>query len=191
MIRGIIFDCFGVLYHGSLDYLRELAPPARVDEVTDLSHSYDYGYITQDDYFSGVGQAIGRTADEVAQICKEQHVRNEKLIAYVRTLRPTYKTALLSNVGRGFVESLFTPAELDDLFDAEILSNEAGMAKPSRGIFQLTADRLEVPVEECVMIDDSSRNVDGARATGMQAILFKNTEQFVGQLEGLLGAKNA
>lgn len=185
MIRGIIFDCFGVLYHGSLDYLRELAPPERVDEVTDLSHSYDYGYITQADYFSGVGQVIGKAADEVRQICREQHVRNEVLVEYVRTLRPAYKTALLSNVGRGFVESLFTAEELKALFDVEILSNEVGMVKPSAGIYQLTADRLGLSPEQCVMVDDIDRNVEGARAAGMQGILYQNMGQFRRELAAL------
>lgn len=191
MIRGIIFDCFGVLYHGSLDYLRELAPPNRVGEVTDLSHSYDYGYITQADYFSGVGQVIGKTSDEVRQICREQHVRNEALVEYARTLRPAYKTALLSNVGRGFVESLFTTEELKALFDVEILSNEVGMAKPSVGIYQLTADRLELLPEQCVMIDDIDRNVEGARAVGMYGILYRNMDQFRTELELLLEGDNA
>jgi len=185
VIRGIIFDCFGVLYHGSLDYLRELAPPERVDEVTDLSHSYDYGYITQADYFSGVGQVIGKAADEVRQICREQHVRNEVLVEYVRTLRPAYKTALLSNVGRGFVESLFTAEELKALFDVEILSNEVGMVKPSAGIYQLTADRLGLSPEQCVMVDDIDRNVEGARAAGMQGILYQNMGQFRRELAAL------
>ncbi|MDX2776335.1 HAD-IA family hydrolase [Streptomyces caniscabiei] len=191
MIRGIIFDCFGVLYHGSLDYLRELAPPDRVGEVTDLSHSYDYGYITQVDYFRGVGEVIGKTADEVRQICKEQHVRNEVLVGYVRTLRPAYKTALLSNVGRGFVESLFTAEELKELFDAEVLSNEVGMAKPNVGIYQLTADRLGLSPRQCVMIDDIDRNVQGARAAGMRGILYQNMKQFQRELAALTEGDDA
>ena len=191
MIRGIIFDCFGVLYHGSLDYLRELAPPDRVGEVTDLSHSYDYGYITQSDYFIGVGQVIGRTPDEVRQICQEQHVRNGVLVDYVRSLRPAYKTALLSNVGRGFIESLFTDEELKELFDAEILSNEVGMAKPSAEIYQFAANKLGLSPDQCVMIDDIGRNVEGARTVGMQGILYQNMKQFRTELTSLLEGKDA
>lgn len=191
MIRGIIFDCFGVLYHGSLDYLRELAPPDRTDEVTNLSHSYDYGFITQADYFTGVGEIIGKDAREVERICEEQHVRNEALIDFVRTLRPTYKTALLSNVGRGFVESLFTPTELRELFDVEILSNEVGMAKPSTGIYQLTAERLGLRPEECVMVDDLARNVEGAQMVGMSGIVYQNFRLMTIELQLLTEGTNA
>ncbi|HJP81634.1 MAG TPA: HAD-IA family hydrolase [Candidatus Saccharimonadales bacterium] len=185
MIRGIIFDCFGVLYHGSLEHLRDLAPIERVQEVTDLSHSYDYGYISQKEYFSGIGEIIGRTPDEVDAICKEQHVRNERLISFIQTLRQHYKIALLSNVGRGFIEELFTERELSELFAVEVLSNEVGMAKPSAAIYELTATRLGLDPEECIMIDDIERNVQGAVAVGMQGIVYQNFSQLVQDFEKL------
>lgn len=191
MIRGIIFDCFGVLYHGSLDYLRELAPPDRIDEVTNLSRSYDYGFIAQTDYFTGVGEVVGKTAEEIERICEEQHVRNETLIIFVRSLRSTHKTALLSNVGRGFIESLFTDTELRELFDVEILSNEVGMAKPSAGIYQLAAEKLGLHPEECVMIDDINRNVEGAKAVGMQGIVYQNVRQMTAELRLLTEVADA
>jgi HAD superfamily hydrolase (TIGR01509 family) len=191
VIRGIIFDCFGVLYHGSLDHLRDMAPAGRVQEVTDLGHSFDYGYITSADYFAGVGAVLGRTPKEIEQICREQHVRNEPLVAYIRTLRPAYKIALLSNVGRGFVEGLFSANELTELFDTEVLSNEVGMAKPSAGIFELTAERLELRPEECVMIDDIPRNVEGAVAVGMKGVVYDSMDQMKAELAVLLGQNNA
>ena len=183
MIRGIIFDCFGVLYHGSLEHLRDLAPIERVQEVTDLSHSYDYGYITQNDYFRGIGEIIGKTPDEVDAICKEQHVRNERLISFIYSLRQQYKVALLSNVGRGFIEELFSEKELSELFSAEVLSNEVGMAKPSAAIYKLTAERLELSPEECIMIDDIERNVEGATAVGMQGIVYQSFSQLMREFD--------
>lgn len=190
MIRGIIFDCFGVLYHGSLDHLRELAPADRVSEVTDLSHSYDYGFISQADYFKGVGLILGQSASEVEAICRRQHVRNEPLIAYAKSLRPRYKVGLLSNVGRGFIEELFTPRELHELFDAQVLSNEVGMAKPGSAIFELTAQRLGLDMSECVMIDDSARNTSGAEMVGMSGVLYESVTGLRDELRKL-GVANA
>ena len=37
--------------------------------------------------------------------------------------------------------------------------------------------------EECLFVDDKQINVDGARATGMQAILFTDTRQFEEELK--------
>ena len=191
MIRGIIFDCFGVLYHGSLDHLRELTPPERQQELSDLSHSYDYGYITQADYFEGVGLLIGRSAIEVGQICHAQHIRNNEMIALVKSLKTHYKTALLSNVGRGFIEGLFTKDELMTLFDVDVLSNEIGMRKPNREIYEYTAMKLGLDPSECIMIDDSPQNISGAKDAGMEGIVSISTEQTVSELKVLLGDYHA
>ena len=39
--------------------------------------------------------------------------------------------------------------------------------------------------EECLFVDDKQINVDGARATGMQAILFTDKSQFEEDLKRL------
>lgn len=45
MIRGILFDCFGVLYGGSLETLASMAPTERRQEIHDINSAKDYGYI--------------------------------------------------------------------------------------------------------------------------------------------------
>jgi putative hydrolase of the HAD superfamily len=185
MIRGIIFDCFGVLYRGSLQHLSELVSPERQQELMDLSHGSDYGYISREDYFQQVGELTSLSANEVEQLTAAQHIRNESLIAVVRSLRPEYKIALLSNVGRGVIERLFTPIELEELFDAVVLSNEVGMVKPYAEIYELTAAKLTLSPQECIMIDDLLTNIEGAQVTGMQGIVYQSTEQVQQQLTAL------
>jgi putative hydrolase of the HAD superfamily len=191
VIRGIIFDCFGVLYQGSLGYLRELTPPEHMQELNDLSHASDYGYITHDDYFTQVGAIIGRPPKEVAKIIAAKHVRNEEMFMYVRELREQYKTAFLSNVGRGVVQELFTSAELSELFDVETLSSEVSMVKPNPEIYEYTAAQLGLASYECVMIDDIAENIIGARSTGMQGIVYKDITHCKQELTKLLDQNNA
>lgn len=168
MIHAVIFDCFGVLVHGSLDHLRSLAPPERLAELNDLSHNSDYGYVSEKEYLQGVGDLLGCSAQEVYDIIHAQYVRNEEMIALVRSLRGQYKTALLSNVGRGVIAGLFTQEELESLFDVVVLSSEVGMVKPHPDIYELVAQRLGVVSSECIMIDDIPANTAGAEAAGMQ-----------------------
>jgi HAD superfamily hydrolase (TIGR01509 family) len=186
MIKGVIFDCFGVLVHGSLDHLRSLAPPARLHELNDLSHNSDYGYVSQADYLQGVGDLLGRSASEVAAIIHAQYVRNESMIALAQSLRGEYKVALLSNVGRGVIRQLFTPAELDVLFDAVILSSEVGMVKPHADAYELAAHQLDLTPNECLMIDDLPANIAGAEATGMQGVLCSDITQCIVDVRALL-----
>lgn len=189
MVRGIIFDCFGVLYHGSLGHLRDITPPERRDELMDLSHSSDLGYVTKEDYLKAVASYTNTSEQEIETILKTDHVRNLAMVDLVRSLRSEYKVALLSNVGQHIIDHLFTPADVDELFDTVVLSSDVHMMKPDPAIFELTAQRLGLLPEECVMIDDIEVNIDGAKRAGMQGIICVSTEQTTNDLHVLLGEK--
>jgi hypothetical protein len=84
MIRGIIFDCFGVLYEGSISVLRRLCPPEKLDELNDLNKQTDYGYITTDEYIEGLAGLLGTSSDEIISLISHSHIRNQLLIDEVR-----------------------------------------------------------------------------------------------------------
>lgn len=186
MIRAIIFDCFGVLYQGSLEHLRDLTPPEKRDELSDISRSSDYGYISYDEYMENVAQLTGKSKSNIEHIVQADHIRNEAMVALVRELRPDFKIGLLSNVGRDLIRRLFTADELDDMFDAVVLSSEVGMTKPYPEIYELMAERLGVAPDECVMIDDMPGNIEGACLTGMEGVVFTTTHETATQLHVLL-----
>ena len=191
MIRGIIFDCFGVLCHGSLDYLRSIVPPQHLQELNDLSHSSDYGFLSEQEYVDAAGKLLGKTGSEVREIIQAQCIRNEDVIALASRLHGEYKTALLSNVGRGRINTLFTPDELMNVFDTVILSSEVGMVKPNADIYHLAATRLGLDLSECIMIDDILRNVDGAKAVGMHGLVCASAKQCETDLMNILEAQRA
>lgn len=176
MIRAIIFDCFGVLYQGSLEHLHELTPYEKREQLMDLSRSSDYGYVSYEDYLQQVATLTGRSTTEIEHIVTADHVRNEPLVEMVRSLRADFKVGLLSNVGRDLMTRLFTEQELSSMFDVTVLSSEVGMIKPNPEIFELTAERLGVSASECLMIDDIADNIAGAKAVGMQGVVFTTTE---------------
>jgi HAD superfamily hydrolase (TIGR01509 family) len=62
---------------------------------------------------------------------------------------------------------------LEAFVDALVVSGEAGVSKPHRGIFDLALDRLQAKRGEAVMVGDSwSADIAGARAAGIRAIWF-------------------
>lgn len=191
MIRGIIFDCFGVLAHGSLEYLRSMVAPERLEELNDFSVRSDRGFVSRDEYMKQVGLLLGKTPQEVDSIVRTQHFRSEVMIQWAGTLHGPYKTALLSNIGRSVIEELFTEDELHDLFDAAILSSEIGMVKPEPQVFEYAATQLSLLPEECVMIDDLVSNIEGAKAVGMHGIVFKDIEQCKAELAYIIGSTRA
>lgn len=183
MVKAIIFDCFGVLYHGSLTHMYELVPPDRHLELKDLNHASDQGYITMADYASGVAELTGtHSVDDIERLIRADHIRNQPLVEYVRALKQVYTVGLLSNVGKGVVERLFSDDERRELFDEVVLSSVVGMVKPFPEIFLYTAARLGVAPGECLMIDDLSDNIEGARTAGMQGIVYHTTAQLQDEL---------
>lgn len=171
MIRGIIFDCFGVLYEGSISTLRRLCPPEKLDELDDLNKQTDYGYITTDEYIEGLARLLGKPSDEVASLVSHSHVRNQPLIDEVQRLKGEgYVLAMLSNVGNGSIERLFPGDQLTELFDVVVLSYKEHMVKPHPAIFTLTAERMGLAPGQCVMIDDLATNCEGAEVAGMISI---------------------
>jgi epoxide hydrolase-like predicted phosphatase len=110
-------------------------------------------------------------------------VPNTELIAYFKSMRPRYRTALLSNsfVGaRREEEARFGFAAMTDLI---VYSHEEGMSKPDRRIFELTWRRLGVQPQEMLFLDDVEPNVLAARACGVHAILFRDNAQAIAAIE--------
>ncbi|MDE6846945.1 MAG: HAD family hydrolase [Lachnospiraceae bacterium] len=65
-----------------------------------------------------------------------------------------------------------------------VTSEEAGREKPSREVFDLCLKKLELPPEEVCCIGDSLvKDVEGAKAIGMHAILFHPKEPRAQQYE--------
>lgn len=191
MIKAVIFDCFGVLSQGSLDYLSSLASPESRAEVRAISYRSDYGHISHQEYLDEMSVLVGLSPNEIKQIFEKQHVRNEPLVEFVKQLRKQYKTALLSNIGRDMMSTLFSAEEQAALFDTVVLSSDIGMVKPYPEIYELTATRLAVAPEECVMIDDILRNVEGAEAVGMKGLQYISNEQVMSELKNVLEQGNA
>ena len=61
--------------------------------------------------------------------------------------------------------------------DAVVLSGEAGAEKPEVAAFQAAADALELPLNDCVMVDDSILNVRAAVEAGMVGFLYTSFDR--------------
>jgi HAD superfamily hydrolase (TIGR01509 family) len=73
-------------------------------------------------------------------------------------------------------EGLRLHPELAALLDVIVVSGQERVLKPAPAIFATLCDRAGVAPGDCVFVDDSPRNVAGARAAGMDAIHFTTPE---------------
>ena len=95
------------------------------------------------------------------------------MFALVEELRDLgLRVALLSNSWG----NTYPRERIDALLDPVVISAEVGLRKPLAPIYELTFDRLGLPAERTVFIDDAEPNVLGARAVGMRALLHTDAE---------------
>lgn len=57
-------------------------------------------------------------------------------------------------------------------FDGTLISADVKLVKPQREIYDLLCSKFSLKPEECVFIDDSAANIEGAEVAGMSGIVF-------------------
>lgn len=188
MIRAVIFDCFGVLINGTFDevYARAGGDPLQdADFIDELIGSANLGLITQAQMRQQVLAKTGISEDSWQQALVTTQYPSEDLLVYALSLKDRFKIAILSNANLGTLERKFTPEQLA-IFDTVVVSAEVHVMKPDPAIFRLTAEKLGVKPIECIFIDDSQGFCEAAKAVGMQAVCYKNFQQFKTDVELLL-----
>jgi 2-haloacid dehalogenase len=62
------------------------------------------------------------------------------------------------------------------------VSGDEGLLKPEPEIYDLLLTRYGLKADDCIFIDDSQENVQGARAVGMHAIHFVESMDLAAEL---------
>jgi putative hydrolase of the HAD superfamily len=114
---------------------------------------------------------------------------NLEMIELMRELKARGKRmAMLTNNVREW-EPLWRPMlPVDEIFETVVDSGFVGCRKPEAKIYELTLERLGLPAEACLFIDDLLPNCEGARAAGMSAVHFRDNEQAIAEIRAALTA---
>jgi putative hydrolase of the HAD superfamily len=113
---------------------------------------------------------------------------NERMISYMRELRSRgYRMAICTNNVREWERLWRAKLPVEEIFDVVVDSAFVGTRKPERRIYEITLERLAVPAERAVLIDDLELNCQAAQDMGMKAIWFRETERAIAEVEAALG----
>jgi epoxide hydrolase-like predicted phosphatase len=184
MIRAIIFDFGGVLVRTEDSTSRrqlEARLGLRERELdrlvfdSDVSIRATVGDVSDSAVWENVAANLKLAADQMA-IFRSDFWAGDKLdqelVALLASMRPPYKTAILSNAWSSGRETIARRFGLERAVDTIIISAEERLAKPDPRLYQLVARRLGVMPDEAVLVDDYLPNVEGARAAGWRAIHY-------------------
>jgi putative hydrolase of the HAD superfamily len=189
MIKAVIFDCFGVLVGQGFAYTYSLAggDPSRDREfVKGILGQANLGLITEDSFDEAVSSRLGISIAQWRQAISRSELPDEQLLDYIKGLRQNYKTAVMSNTNTGVLSIKIGEAKLIECFDEVIASADVGVVKPDPRIYELTAKKLGVNLNECVFVDDRQVFVEAGESLGMKGILYQGFNDFKSKLEKLL-----
>lgn len=116
---------------------------------------------------------------------EEDRRRWRKLLAAVK--EEGLATAILSNDPGGPGADPIRAWQQQGLVDHVILSGEVGAEKPSPEIFSIVGDKLDLPVRDLVLVDDSILNIRGAVDAGMIGIFYQQFDRAIVEITGVLG----
>lgn len=99
-----------------------------------------------------------------------------------------YGVYIISNFGEYAWGEAVKAGAIDflDMVDGYLVSYMIKKVKPEPEIFEELLARYGLKREECIFIDDSATNVEGAEAVGIKGILFTGYEAACAELERLI-----
>ena len=195
---AVLFDIGGVLYIQNTSAYRKWEvclglPEGRLSEIVygnPVAQRATVGEATETEVWHHVEQRLGLTSDQLDALRHdvwEGGAWNTELLDFIRSLRPQYKTATISDAWPGAREGVKEYVN-SDLFDVIVFSAEEGLSKPEPEIYRRALSRLDVVPQDAIYVDDRLKNVQGARQVGMHALHFADSVGVRQEIERLLGS---
>ncbi|MEY9925402.1 epoxide hydrolase-like predicted phosphatase [Catenulispora sp. GP43] len=195
-IRAIVLDIGGVLEmtpDTGLDQRWEAAfGPGWADRVGAVFDAGEIGRITLDDVHEQAAGILGVPTARFEAYMEDAWADylgtyNTEMADYWRARRAEgYTTAIISNSFVGAREREEEAYRFSELTDLIVYSHEVGIKKPDAAIFELCLERLGLPAEQVVFVDDYGPHCEAARKLGMAAVRFEDTAQAIRDLDELL-----
>lgn len=198
-LRAVFFDLGGVIVRTEYQAPRERLAQRLGLSYDDLvrivfesksSREASLGRIDTEAHWEAVLQSLGLPSEHKESVRADffaGDIIDLELVNFLRSLRPAYKTGLISNAWPDLRDYIVRQG-LADAFDYMVISAEVGVMKPEAKIYQIALGQAQVRPNEAVFVDDFIENVYGAQVVGMHAVHFREPEETLTTLKRLLGA---
>ncbi len=128
--------------------------------------------------FAAVGVALDEEAvEQIAAAYRSGYVAARRVVdgaaALLEAVRPHARVAIVSNNLLAEQRDKLHFCGIASLVDALVVSEDVGISKPDRGIFDVALARLGVTAGDAVMFGDSwTADIAGAARAGIRAVWF-------------------
>lgn len=190
-IKAIIFDFGGVIF--DIDFnktclafsdigVNDFAERYSLKNADPLFQHLEKGRFSEEDFFKEFRKLhIGLTDDQIRDAINALLLSYRKeALQTLKSIKHKYRLYLLSNTNSIHLQR-FTQiykeqigeGSLDDYFDKAYYSHETGYRKPDKEAYEIVLKVNNLSPPETLFIDDSVKNIEGAKALGLQTILLK------------------
>ena len=195
-IRYLFFDLGKVLFDFDHEVgCRQIAAVSgcsaeKVDSIlfgSGLEDEFETGLVDADEFHSQFCQACGGSPskEDLLNACSDIFTMNVPMMPVVGQLAAVgFPMGILSNTCSAHWEHVFkNHTFLRQNFLDYVLSYESKSMKPDDKIYQDAIKVANVAASEIFFIDDKQENVDGAIASGIDAVLYTTASQAIVDLQ--------
>ena len=199
MIKAIIFDFGNVLYNFTneifLEKVGKLNGKTRdenyklIYQDSGLPKKFETNLITENEFYKEISKLceLNISLEELKEIyTRDKFTPVLSMNEIVKSLKNKYKIALLSNTSEWDYKCDIENTPEIQLMDTITLSYQVGAMKPKIEIYYDALKKLGLLPEECVYTDDIIDYVKAAEEIGMKGVHFKNSSDFLLELNKLL-----
>jgi putative hydrolase of the HAD superfamily len=112
---------------------------------------------------------------------------NEPMIDLMRELKlGGRRMAMLTNNVQEWEPLWRTMLPVDEIFEMVIDSGFVGYRKPERQIYEITLERLGLPAQACLFVDDLEPNCEAARELGFTTVRYHDADQAIAEVRAAL-----
>lgn len=184
-----LFQSFGAFCASEGLEAEVLASAFRTDATArEALIAYEEGRMEDDAFALALAAALGlppERAEGLIDALMSGAALETDMVEMVRRARAGgVRTAMVSN---SWGADRYPREVVEELFEATVISGIEGFRKPDPRMYVLGAERVGLPPEACVFVDDLPFNLKPAAELGMATVLHKDPAATIGRLQVLLG----
>jgi epoxide hydrolase-like predicted phosphatase len=156
-------------------------------------YAMERGEMTEVDFLAELGRGLEPLLDHKPHLHRFRELfigrleANTETIELMRELKGRgLRMAMLTNNVREWEEMWRAMLPVDEIFETVVDSAFVGCRKPEPRIYEITLERLGLPAEACLFVDDILVNCEGAEAIGLNAVHFRDNEQAIAEIRAAL-----
>lgn len=196
-IRAVFFDFGGVIVRTEYQAPRQKLAERFGMDYEDIEKIVfgspsaaraSVGEVSEEEHWQNVMKVLKLPAAEYPRVRDEffaGDVIDLNILNLLRSIKPKYKTGLISNAWSG-LRAYIEREKFDDAFHHMVISAEVKAVKPDPKIYRIALERLQVKPNEAIFVDDLIENIEACEKLGMKGIRFTDAESALKQLKAIL-----